>query len=154
MVRWPPRSEGPFGKPTSGKQVGTAMTKREASRHNSGNILDNIPPNLPSEVSEDILAGKGVRIERIVSKGHTTDDTLGEGKWYSQDEDEWIILLKGEGEIVFQDEGRRNKDPKGDEGSLRLKEGDYLYIPRGTKHRVSWTTPDETTVWLAIFFQG
>jgi cupin 2 domain-containing protein len=33
-----------------------------------------------------------------------------------------------------------------------LKPGDYVNIPAHQKHRVEWTTPDEPTVWLAVFY--
>jgi len=35
--------------------------------------------------------------------------------------------------------------------TLELKPGDLVNIPAGTKHRVKRTTPDEPTVWLAVY---
>jgi cupin 2 domain-containing protein len=32
--------------------------------------------------------------------------------------------------------------------------GDYLYLPAHRRHRVAFTTRDEPTVWLAVFFEG
>jgi len=29
---------------------------------------------------------------------------------------------------------------------------DYINIPAHQKHRVEWTTSDEPTVWLAVFY--
>jgi len=36
--------------------------------------------------------------------------------------------------------------------SKELKTGDFLNIPVHQKHRVEWTTPDETMIWLAVFY--
>lgn len=32
--------------------------------------------------------------------------------------------------------------------------GDSINIPAHQKHRVEWTSPDEPTVWLAVFYRG
>ncbi|EDZ63639.1 protein containing Cupin domain [Sulfurimonas gotlandica GD1] len=101
------------------------------------NIFANIPTEINEELFEDIISKDGIKIERIVSKGHTTT----EFEWYNQNGDEWVIVLKGEAVLEFED---------ADE--VRLKEGDYLNIPAHTKHKVSWTKPDEETVWLAIHY--
>ena len=44
------------------------------------------------------------------------------------------------------------------EGSIRreyleLKPGDFVNIPAHRRHRVEWTTPDEPTIWFAVFFE-
>jgi cupin 2 domain-containing protein len=33
-----------------------------------------------------------------------------------------------------------------------MRPGDFVQIPALRKHRVDWTSPDEITLWLAIFF--
>ena len=33
-----------------------------------------------------------------------------------------------------------------------MQPGDHVYIPPRERHRVDWTTPDEPTVWLAVFY--
>lgn len=101
------------------------------------NIFANITSEIKEELFEDIISKDGIKIERIVSKGHTTT----EFEWYDQNTDEWVIVLKGEAVLEFED---------ADE--VRLKDGDYINIPAHTKHRVSWTKPDEETVWLAIHY--
>ena len=104
---------------------------------NKSNIFESIPSNLKDELFEDIIKKDGLKIERIVSKGHTT----AEFDWYDQDSDEWVILLKGEALLSFLDED-----------DVRLKAGDYLNIPAHKKHRVSWTLPNEESVWLAVHY--
>ena len=100
------------------------------------NLLCNIPADLPAELVQTIVAADGIRIERIVSKGHQSPP----GFWYDQDQNEWVFLAKGEARLQFQKQ------------TLRIKAGDYVNIPAHEKHRVEWTTPDEETVWLAIFY--
>jgi len=102
------------------------------------NFLENLPLSLESEVFEEVLKSDQVRIERILSNGQTTPAE----DWYDQNEHEWVLVLEGAGQIEYED---------GSE--VRLKKGDYLYIPAHKKHRVSWTDPDQITVWLAIFYR-
>ncbi|MCG7588256.1 cupin domain-containing protein [Photobacterium sp. OFAV2-7] len=103
------------------------------------NLFDNIPAELPEEVFEDIVNTSSVRIERIISKGHTTPTD----EWYDQDEHEWVVVLKGEARIMFEDGCRE----------VYLKEGDHLNIPAHQRHQVSWTRPDQETIWLAVFYR-
>ncbi|MFY9326410.1 MAG: cupin, partial [Georgfuchsia sp.] len=57
-------------------------------------------PALPEkEVFEELLRADNVRIERIVSKGHTSP----EQGWYDQIENEWVIVLEGSGKVLFED---------------------------------------------------
>jgi cupin 2 domain-containing protein len=35
---------------------------------------------------------------------------------------------------------------------VHLRGGDYINIPAHKKHRVSWTTPKQESVWLAIHY--
>jgi len=100
------------------------------------NLLCNIPAKLPVELVQTIVAGADVRIERIVSKGHQSPPDF----WYDQDQNEWVLLAKGEARLQFPTE------------TLHVQAGDYVNIPAHQKHRVAWTTPDEETVWLAIFY--
>lgn len=103
------------------------------------NLFGNIPAELPEEVFEDIVNTPSVRIERIISKGHTTPT----GEWYDQDEHEWVVVLKGEARIMFEDGCRE----------VHLKEGDHLNILAHQRHQVSWTRPDKETIWLAVFYR-
>ncbi|MDT8376246.1 MAG: cupin domain-containing protein [Mariprofundaceae bacterium] len=100
------------------------------------NLLDAIPAELPEELIETIAGNESVRIERIVSHGHVTE----EGFWYDQNEDEFVLLLQGEAELEFED------------ATVRLKKGDCLTIRAHQRHRVKWTTPDQPTIWLAVCF--
>jgi cupin 2 domain-containing protein len=106
----------------------------------SGTIFGHIPPSLPTELFETLVHRGAVRIERILSHGQATP----EGEWYDQDQDEWVLLLAGSAGLLFEGE------PK----PRRLTAGDYLMIPARRRHRVAWTSTDETTIWLAVHIGG
>jgi cupin 2 domain-containing protein len=102
------------------------------------NLFSAIPADLPAEVFEPLLQAEHLRIERIISRGHTTPAA----SWYDQPEHEWVLVLQGAGTVTLAD-GR----------SHTLRAGDYLNIPAHTRHRVSWTDPAQDTVWLAIHYR-
>ncbi|CAK8716891.1 Cupin type-2 domain-containing protein [Candidatus Electrothrix laxa] len=108
------------------------------------NLFASLPVDVKDEQFDELLqAGqsgnaRNLRIERIVSKGHTSPET----GWYDQEEDEWVLVLEGAGTILFAEDNRR----------MTLRKGDYLHIPAHTKHKVIWTEPEELTVWLAVHY--
>ena len=99
------------------------------------NLYAGIPSQVSEELTQVLLSTQGVRIERIVSLGHSSPPDF----WYHQDEDEWVLVLMGAARISFEDE------------ELELMSGDYLHIRAHRKHRVEWTTPTDATIWLAVF---
>lgn len=103
---------------------------------------DNIYAGIPGSPEKEIferLAGSGqVRIERIISHGHASPAS----GWYDQETSEWVIVLRGEARLCFEDQT-----------SIHLREGDYLNLPAHRKHRVEWTAPDRETVWLAVHYR-
>lgn len=101
------------------------------------NIFAELPDNLEQEVFETLISNDGVKVERIISKGHKTEA----GQWYYQDLNEWVMVLKGAARLVFE----------GGE-SVELNEGSYINIPAHQKHRVDWTDPTQETIWLAIHY--
>lgn len=90
------------------------------------------------EFFEDIVRSPTVRIERIVSKGHTSPET----GWYDQDENEWVMVVKGRATLEFEDGSR-----------CEMSAGDYVNIPAHIRHKVAWTDPDDITIWLAVFYK-
>lgn len=101
------------------------------------NIFDAIPENLDKEIFEQLVESNGVRIERIISKGQKSP----ESGWYDQDSNEWVMLLKGEAILLFEDES-----------TVKLKAGDFINIKAHKKHKVEWTAPDIETIWLAVHY--
>lgn len=103
------------------------------------NIFAAIPAKLTEELFETLIDNACVRIERIVSQGHTTPP----GRYYDQDRDEWVLVLQGR--ALLSCEGI--SDP------IALAAGDYFLIPAHCRHRVEWTDPAGSTIWLAIHLQ-
>jgi cupin 2 domain-containing protein len=98
-----------------------------------------LPSNVTEELTETLAESKHVSIERIVSTGQASP----EGFWYDQEQAEWVVVLTGEAKLLFE----------GDDKPIRLTSGDHVTISAHRRHRVEWTTPDEPTVWLAVFFR-
>lgn len=103
-----------------------------------GNLLSEIPGYLPEETFEELITGNGVKIERILSKGHASP----EGFWYDQPENEWVLVVKGAARLQIW----------GQNEPVTLTAGMYINLPAHVKHRVEWTKEDEETVWLAVFY--
>ena len=102
------------------------------------NLFELVSPEASRESVEELLEEDGVRIERIVSRGHSSPPDF----WYDQSENEWVIVLSGSARLQFQDD----TDP------VTLGPGDYVSVPAHVRHRVAWTDPDQDTVWLAVFY--
>jgi len=104
---------------------------------NIKNILNGIPQEVPDEIFERIISSENIRIERIISKGQSSRENF----WYDQDENEWLILIRGKARLKFINEE-----------AIELNKGDYLNIPAHQKHRVEWTDPENVTIWLTVFY--
>jgi cupin 2 domain-containing protein len=103
-----------------------------------GNLADAIPGSLPEELVSVLAAGRDVRIERIVSRGHASEPE----QWYDQDEHEFILVTSGRARLVLAE---------GD--VMELGPGDWVNIPAHARHRVEWTDPDADTVWMAVYYR-
>jgi len=90
----------------------------------------------PEEVITEILARRGVRIERIFSTGQASPP----GFWYDQPWDEWVTVLAGAARLRFESEPEDRS----------LGPGDHVFIQAHARHRVEWTSADPPTVWLAV----
>nr|VFJ56099.1 MAG: cupin 2 domain-containing protein [Candidatus Kentron sp. DK] len=101
------------------------------------NIFDAIPNTLEKEIFEDLAGNKHIKIERIISRGHRSP----ESGWHDQEQNEWVMVLRGEAVVSFPDGSR-----------VHLRTGDFIDIPRHRKHRVDWTTPEKETIWLAVHY--
>lgn len=101
-------------------------------------LLQDLPAALDAEQCDALLRRPNLRIERIVSTGQASARTF----WYDQAEHEWVIVLSGRAKLRYEQE----------DAEVELGPGDAAFIPAHTKHQISWTTPDEPTVWLAFFW--
>jgi cupin 2 domain-containing protein len=105
----------------------------------TGNLFGQIPTQLPEELFRILACGNGMRVERIVSKGHASPP----GYWYDQPESEWVMVVRGEAKLRFEKDDR----------VVHLAAGDYVNIAAHERHRVEWTREDADTVWLAVFYR-
>ncbi|MDB4742905.1 cupin domain-containing protein [Planctomicrobium sp.] len=109
------------------------------SNEQSANLFAKISSNNKQEIIEVLMRSENVRIERIVSRGHSSPEDF----WYDQAENEWVVVLAGSGTLEL-------KDP---DEIVQLGIGEYIYIPAHRQHRVRSTAADTETIWLAVFFQ-
>jgi len=93
------------------------------------NIHDYITPQ-SGETITTLLEHKNVKINRIVSSSDL------EPIEYIQEEDEWLIVIKGEARLRIDNEDKT------------LRKGDTLFIPAKTPHSILNTEND--TVWLTV----
>jgi len=102
------------------------------------NLLEGLPASADTEQFLELLGRPGLKIERIVSMGQSSPP----GFWYDQADGEWVLVVAGEALLRFEDEP----------APRRLKAGDFVDIPPHRRHRVEWTDPDRSTIWLAIHY--
>jgi cupin 2 domain-containing protein len=102
------------------------------------NLFAALAPEAGEETSIGLLSRPGVRIERIVSTGQASAP----GFWYDQPQGEWVVVLRGEAMLRFEDEA----------APRRLGPGDFVDIAPRRRHRVEWTDPRQPTVWLAVHY--
>lgn len=103
------------------------------------NLFNNKDLPKGEEYIRNIFTAKNPNLiyaEHIVSFGHASPDSF----WYDQEETEWVALLKGKSTLKFE-----NNE------ILELSEGDYITIPKHTRHRVESVSND--AVWLAFFIK-
>ena len=105
------------------------------------NLFSDLPRSTEkTEQFQDLLQRPGLRIERIVSTGQCSPPDF----WYDQAEGEWVIVLQGSARLRFADENE----------ARTLQAGDFIDIAPHRRHRVDWTDPTQTTVWLAVFYSA
>ena len=108
------------------------------SKLNIGNLFADIPDSFSEEQFSELFSNSDLRIERILSKGHTAPKS----GWFEQNWDEWVVVIRGAAILAFED---------GSE--VQLSSGDHIDIPANLKHRVTWTDPDQQTIWIAVHNQ-
>ena len=98
------------------------------------NIYELPPVPFLAELVTDLHRDAGIRIERIVSTGQTTD-------WLNQNETEFVILIQGNATLEF-DDGRE----------VTMKPGDTILIKPHQRHRVTFTSTEPPCIWLCVFW--
>lgn len=102
-------------------------------------LLSPLPDASAGEVVETLASGAGFRLVRIVSRGQSSPD----GHWYDQAEAEWVTVVSGCGRVAVE----------GESADRVLGPGDVLVLPARCRHRVTMTSVDVPTVWLALFME-
>lgn len=100
------------------------------------NIFDEIPVDKSEERFFEIFKNEIIKIEKIVSNGQKSPQNF----WYEQEKNEFVLVLEGFAIVEFED------------FEVELKKGDCLNIKAYQKHRVKFTSLDETTIWFAVFY--
>lgn len=100
------------------------------------NLYDEIPVFIEKEIVETIISSGKVRVERIISDNHSSPENF----WYDQSENEFVLLLKGNAVIEFENYEQE------------MLPGDYIIIEAHKKHRVKSTSKNEKTIWLTLFY--
>jgi cupin 2 domain-containing protein len=99
--------------------------------------LFKLPVMSKSEEFSEILENTAnIKIERIISLGHTTN-------WLNQSETEFVSLLAGSAIIEFE-LGK----------TINVKKGDTITIGAHERHRVVFTSKKPACVWLCVFYKN
>lgn len=93
------------------------------------NLFDRIKFSDLEEVEEGIFENDRVRALRTMSLNQVTDFMV-------QDEDEFVILMDGFASIETESE------------VVRMKKGEFLFIPKGLRHRV---IDQDKAIWFCLF---
>ena len=102
-------------------------------RCDTDELLDNLYDyKIPKkdENFDTLLSHKNIKIVRIVSSADL------EPTEYIQDEDEWVVVIKGKAKLTLKTQ------------ETTLKEGNFIFIPAKTPHTV--LSAEEGTLWLAV----
>ncbi|WP_236939856.1 cupin domain-containing protein [Francisella uliginis] len=118
-------------------RIGYSKNLAAMNNRDVGSNIYNISPKFcENEIFIDLLKQDNIHIEKIISYGQITDIESP----YIQDHDEWVLILKGNAKLKLEAKEHN------------LDEGEYLLIPKGTKHWVTYTA--NPTIWLAIHLKG
>lgn len=94
------------------------------------------PPSPLRELDFPLWESGSLRLGCLVSFGTPSPP----GFWYDQPDAEWVMLLRGNATLRFE------------EGDLELVAGDSFVIPPHLRHRVEQVSGD--AVWLALHHLG
>src|SRR3972149_5495898 len=89
------------------------------------NVFDLIAQQDTLETVGPVVDTKNVRVEVIRSIKPNNPQS----GWYDQNEDEFVMVIKGSAELEFQN-GAENQ-------TVQMRGGDYMTIPAHLKHRVT-----------------
>ena len=91
-------------------------------------------------VLETLFENSDVKIERVTAHGQITPD----GDFPDEPSHEFLVLLKGQLVLEYQDETE----------SAKLGPGDFAIADADQRTRADYTSVDEETVWIKVSFAG
>ena len=106
------------------------------------NLLRAFPgrKNRPEEHIQELFRGGGITIEGIITYGKVTL----QGQWYDDPRTEFVMVLSGEAELLFEENNQRAK----------LGRFDYVIIPPHERHRIEWVGAYRNTLWLTAYIEN
>ena len=122
----------------------------QPSQISLGNIYDLSAEDLNKsrgeniELFQSLYKTNSTHIERIISTGQFTPSD----EWYDQERDEYVVLLKGEATLLIENKVENGVELK----EVKLKNGDYINIPKHVRHQVKETSKDDPCIWLAVHY--
>ena len=129
-----------IGRRWGDRTEGLSTTHPSAHHPDQRNLLEGTAPAAGEEWVEVLVQTPAWSLERIHSCGSSSPP----GFWYDQEENEWIMVLRGSATIEFADEA----EPRD------LCVGDSVLIEAHRRHRVVATDPAPGTLWLALFWRA
>ncbi len=94
------------------------------------------PENEP-EIFKSINLLANARIELVRSNHNKIPSRI-----YYQEEEEFVMIVRGKAKLLLEQNGKPE--------TVEMNPGDYLTIPRYTKHTVMETEKD--TYWVTVFY--
>lgn len=113
----------------------------------TGNVREGIPESLPEELTQTLVTRPNTRIERILSRGQASPPDF----WYDQAQHEFVLLVSGRAILEFET-SRGDIESGSERRHVELGPGDWIQIDARVKHRVHWTDPAQTSVWVVVFY--
>ena len=103
----------------------------------TANNLFNMPcPEAGCEQQRLLVSGDGWSLKLIASNDFSSPPDT----WMDQQENEWVLVLKGTARLQLGSPDQ----------VLDLSAGDHLMIPAHQRHRVERTDPAPGTLWIAL----
>ena len=122
-----------------GFEIGRRWGEQESLSRGQHNLLAEPLPEAGRESVRVLISGEHWRLHLIQSNGFRSPPD----EWMVQEEHEWVLLLRGSAELVFQAPDER----------MDLSVGDPVLIAPHRPHRVERTDPDPGTLWLALHWR-
>jgi len=126
--------------------IEASLTEISSSKSQITNVFHEVPSICPNEIFTNLLthdqsssSNSPPKIMRIISFGQVSQD------WYNQGDNEWVMLIQGDATLEVE---------KNDEEIeiLNMSAGDFRFLPKHQRHRVTFSSADPPCIWIAVHF--